>query len=347
MPVTEAFKTKLKLYSQACIVITFLVVLAIAARSFIIPLAFSALFAIVLNPLLRKLEGWGVPRILAIILAMLSFTLILSALATYSAYQLNLLMEDLPSIQKRVVELFDQVLANLESVLGFELAERNGSMWKDALKRVAPFFGDFISGTSSAATIIVQIPIYIFLILLYKEKFLRFLGEVLTDSSTAHSRVSEVKKVVQGYVSGLFIVILILAILNSLGLWILGIRYALFFGIFSAVLTVIPYLGNFIGGLFPFLVALVTKDSAWYAVGVIAIYAVVQFLEGNFITPNIMGSKVSVNPLAALISLIIGGQILGLAGIILAIPLVGIIKTMLSHSETLRPLVILIEDESS
>jgi predicted PurR-regulated permease PerM len=344
MAVNKDFKAKLQMYSHACIILTFLVILAISARSFIIPLAFSALLALVLNPLLRKMESWGLPRIVGIILAMLCLVIILGGLATYSAYQLNLLLGDLPSIEKRIVELFDNLIGNLESLLGSSVMDQSG-LWEDTFKQVAPFFGDFIKGTSSVATILVQIPIYIFLILLYKEKFLRFLAEILNDTGEAQSRVSEVKKVVQGYVSGLFLVILILAVLNSFGLWALGIKYALFFGIFSAILTVIPYLGNAIGGLLPFLVALVTKDSAWYAVGVVGVYVVIQFLEGNFITPNVMGSKVSVNPLAALIALLIGGQILGIAGIILAIPFLGIIKTMLGHSQTLKPIVILIDDD--
>lgn len=344
MPVSEEFKTKLKIYAHGCIIITFLVVLAIAARPFIIPLAFSALFAIVLNPILRRLEKWGVGRVFSIIIAMLSLLLVLAAMATFSAYQLNSLLQDLPSIQEKIVALINKGLLNFEKFTGFEAFEKEGLL-KNTFKNVAPFFGDFVSGTSSAATVLIQVPIYIFLILLYKEKFLRFLAKLLNDSNEARARIFEVKKVVQGYVSGLFIVILILATLNTVGLYALGIKYALFFGVFSAILTVIPYIGNFIGGLLPVLVALVTKDTIWYAVGVVAVYGFVQFLEGNFITPNVMGARISVNPMAALISLIIGGQILGLAGIILAIPILGIVKVTLSHSETLKPLVILIEDD--
>ncbi len=83
----------------------------------------------------------------------------------------------------------------------------------------------------------------------------------------------------------------------------------------------------------------------WYAIGVVIVFAVVQFLEGNFITPRITGSKVSINALAAIIALLIGGKILGIAGMILAVPAIGVLKILLSHSEHLKPFVILLEDK--
>src|SRR3546814_5216445 len=104
----------------------------------------------------------------------------------------------------------------------------------------------------------------------------------------------------------------IVAVLNTGGLYLLGIQYAWFFGTLASLLLLIPYIGIAIGSLLPALFALATKDSAWYALGVIGWFQVVQFLEGNFITPNIVGGKVSINPLMAIISLLLGGLLFGL-----------------------------------
>jgi putative heme transporter len=149
----------------------------------------------------------------------------------------------------------------------------------------------------------------------------------------------------QGYISGLMLVTLIIAALNTFGLLILGIDHAIFFGVLSGVLTIIPYVGIFIGALFPVLMALITKDSAWYALGVVIVFTVVQFLEGNFITPRITGSKVSINALAAIIALLIGGKILGVAGMILAVPAIGVVKIIIAYSQRLKPFVILLGDD--
>jgi len=343
---TEQFRENVKAFSHMSIIITFLVVLSIYARVVVIPIAFSLLFAIILNPFVRRLESLRIPRVPGIIVVLITFVLLLSAFFLFSGYQLSLLVRDLPGLQEKILALISDLSQTLQDRFGVSTPERNRYL-RDITERAAPFFTGLLQSTGSAFTIILQIPIYVFLLLLYKERFKNFLSAIYKGGQDESGvRIDEVKDVVQGYVLGLFIVICVLAVLNSIGLLILGIKYAVFFGIFSAVLTVIPYIGNFIGGLFPVVVALVTKDTAWYAVGVVAVYAVIQFLEGNFITPNIMGSRVSVNPLVALISMIIGGQILGIAGLIIAIPMVGVLKLLFSHSRTLSPLVILMEDKT-
>lgn len=86
----------------------------------------------------------------------------------------------------------------------------------------------------------------------------------------------------------------------------------------------------------PALFALATKDSAWYALGVVAWFQVVQFLEGNFITPNIVGGKVSINPLMAIIAILLGGMLFGLAGLILALPLTAVLKVLFDATPSMK-----------
>ena len=135
----------------------------------------------------------------------------------------------------------------------------------------------------------------------------------------------------------MIIVVVILGLLNAIGLWIIGLENALFFATFAALLAVIPYIGIIIGSLPAVLYALLFSGSLWMPLGVIAVFAVVQFLEGNFITPNIIGSRVSINPFMALVALIIGGQIWGIVGMIIFVPFVGILKCIFDEVEDLRP----------
>jgi predicted PurR-regulated permease PerM len=147
----------------------------------------------------------------------------------------------------------------------------------------------------------------------------------------------KIQSVVKNYIMGLLLVMVIIAALNTVGLLILDIRYALFFGTLAAFLNIIPYLGIIIGSALPIIMALLTKDTIWYAVGVAGVFAFVQFLEGNFITPNVVGSKVSVNPLAAILALILGGVIWGISGMILSIPFTAITKVIMDNIEPLEP----------
>ncbi|SEN51011.1 protein of unknown function DUF20 [bacterium A37T11] len=120
----------------------------------------------------------------------------------------------------------------------------------------------------------------------------------------------------------------IVAILNTIGLFILGVQYAWFFGTLASLLMLLPYIGIAIGSILPALFAIATKDSYWYAIGVVGWFQVVQFLEGNVITPNIVGGKVSINPLMAIIAIFLGGMLFGLAGLILALPIMAVIKVL-------------------
>src|SRR5690606_11762606 len=103
-------------------------------------------------------------------------------------------------------------------------------------------------------------------------------------------------------------------------------------GSLAALLMLLPYIGIAIGSILPALFALAVKDSAWYALGVVAWFQFVQFLEGNIITPNIVGSKVSINPLMAIIGILLGGMLFGLAGLILALPLLATLKVIFDAS---------------
>jgi len=132
-------------------------------------------------------------------------------------------------------------------------------------------------------------------------------------------------------------VILIIAVLNSTALLIIGVRHALFFGIFAAILTIIPYIGVFIGSWLPTLYALAMYDSIWVAAAVIGSFTAIQSLEGNFITPNIVGSKVSINPLVAIVALLTGAMIWGISGMIMFVPFIAMLKVIFDHIEPLKP----------
>jgi predicted PurR-regulated permease PerM len=217
------------------------------------------------------------------------------------------------------------------------------AMMADGLKNLSVYMGEVLFSTSYLLYFFIQVPIYIFLFLLYREKFREFFLAFNRDGELKWKK--DIDGVVRGYISGLAIVVLIAGILNSIGLLLLGIEHAIFFGFLSGALTLIPYVGITIGATLPALLALLTKDSAWYAVGVVGVHSAVQFLEGNFITPRVTGSRISVNALAAILALLIGNLLLGIAGMILAVPAVGILKILLSNSSSLKPFVILLEDK--
>jgi predicted PurR-regulated permease PerM len=128
------------------------------------------------------------------------------------------------------------------------------------------------------------------------------------------------------------IVYLMVGILNSIGLLVLGIPHAILFGFIASVLTFIPYVGIMAGSLLPIAIAWITYDSIWYPLGIIGIFAFVQYLEANVIFPLAVSKRLNVNTLVMLIAIFVGGVLWGMAGMILFVPFVGILKLIADHN---------------
>jgi len=144
--------------------------------------------------------------------------------------------------------------------------------------------------------------------------------------------LDQLYKVQQNYLVGLVSVMFIVGVLNSIGLLALGIDYPFFFGFLCALLLLVPYIGIIIGSILPALIALATKDSYWYPFGVIAIFGFIQFIEGNFITPKITGSKVSLNSFVSILVIILFSMLWGIPGMILALPITASLKVVFDNS---------------
>lgn len=312
-------------------------------RSIIIPLAFAALFALVLNPVAQRIER-RTGKILSITIVLVGSLVLLGLVIWFIVSQLKGLVLSLPGLEEKFFAAVVSVNQYIEGQFNISTDEQT-AMMADGLKNLSVYMGEVLYSTSYLAYFFIQVPIYIFLFLLYREKFREFFLTFNRNSELKWKK--DIDGVVRGYISGLTIVVLIAGALNSIGLLILGIEHAIFFGFFSGALTLIPYIGITIGATLPALLALITKDSIWYAVGVVGVHGAVQFLEGNFITPKITGSKISINALAAILALLIGNLLLGIAGMILAVPAVGILKILMASSTSLKPFVILLEDKPS
>jgi predicted PurR-regulated permease PerM len=344
MSATKPFD-RLDYIYKVLVVITITIVGLSFAGDIVIPMAFAALFSIVLQPIVRRLERRKVPAVLAISLVLMLAMFLLGLIVWIVIQQVSGLLQDLPDLQVRIETFLDQMSTYARQSFNINKADQN-KMIKEAMTSVSAYLGDILLTTSHTLTTLIQIPIYIFLILIYRDKFKNFFI-ALFPGNTEFAWKKSIERVIRGYISGLMLVTLIIASMNSIGLFIVGIDHAIFFGILSGLLTIIPYVGISIGAAFPILMALITKDSIWYAVAVLAVFSITQFLEGNFISPRITGSKVSINALAAIIALLIGGKILGIPGMILAVPAIGVVRVLLSHSYYLKPFVILLEDKSN
>lgn len=311
-------------------------------KSILSPILAALIIALLLRPLSARMERLKASRGVSSILSIVIVICILAGFFYFISTQVGNISSDMNSIGARFSELIDRGYGWMEGTFGINQQEQTLYI-KDSLdvfmQNSSSAFTQIISATADFFTSFFLFLITLFFILYYRKFFMAFLYKwfKVEDHSVVGSTLYKIELVVRSYILGLFSVILIVAILNSVGLMLLGIQHAVFFGVLASVLTIIPFIGIFIGSLLPILFALVTKDSLWYPVGVAGLFWGIQFLEGNFITPNVVGGRVSINPFAAILALFFGGMVWGALGMILSIPVLAIVKVICDAIKPLQP----------
>ncbi|MCR6638639.1 MAG: AI-2E family transporter [Sporocytophaga sp.] len=317
------------------------------ARPFLIPVTIASLLAMLLLPVARKLDSLGIKRAISIILCITLFLLILIGLTTLLSMQGFSLAKNLEEIEQQFRQIFDNIQEYIQSKFGMEKAKQS-KIIREKTETLLQSSTNLITGFIGGLATFGLIMVYTFFFLYYRNKFFNFI--LMISPKDLHQQntiiLNQISKVTQRYLTGVFIVILILAVMNSSVLLLLGVNNAIFFGCLAAVLNVIPYIGVIIGSLLPFIMTLVTKNAMGPALVVLGTLWFNQVIENNLLTPFITGSQVRVNPLSTIMALILGGLIWGVFGMILFIPLIGIIKIIFDHVEELKPFGYLIGDDS-
>ena len=321
-----------------------------AGSSFFIPITYGMFFALMLQPACRWFEGIIHHRMVAVILTLVAASVIILAVILFFFNQVQAILTEA-----------DDIYAGLQETL-YEWAEYGGDTFGLSGEEVQIYIDQAITSVSDEPLGIVStglstsgvllanfslVAIYTFFFLLYRTAVKNFVLGQLGDGDQQEGlqTMNEVQQIAKSYLGGMALVMLILGVLNSLGLFAIGLDYYLVWGFLAAVLGIIPYIGTLVGGLLPFVFAIATTESIWPPLLVIVLYLTVQFVEGNFITPKVLGGSVKINALAAIIAVILGSFFWGIAGIILAIPLLAMVRIIFTHIAPLRPIALLLSDD--
>jgi len=336
---------KLPLYAKLVTIllgIVLVVFVMITAKSVLVPLLVSGLLAVLITPLSGWFEKRGLPKALSAVLSVTILIALLFAIGYIMYNQVLSLTGEFGLIEQRIQEIIISinqfVEQHIEGVIPIPIGDLQQSIFDYLSGNIANITQGAIS-TITSLTILLIFPVYIFLFLYYRHFLFRFVLMVFAEHNREKVKqvAQQVQEIVQNYIVGMFIVILILAVLYTALLYGLGIRHAIFFALFAALLNVIPYVGPFIGATLPITFALFTKDSLVYPVVIFAAFYVIQSIEGNFLTPKITGKKVSMNPFMTIVALFIGNFIWGLAGMILFIPGMAILKVIFDVIPGMEP----------
>ncbi|MET3730751.1 AI-2E family transporter [Moheibacter stercoris] len=315
------------------LMLVLIVLICYTLQSIIIPILFSIIFSVLMLPIAERLEKWGINRAMASIFTLLILIIFFVGIGYLIISQTINIGQDASDIVNKIKSLGIRILEWTSDKFNMsqnELVNRAEAELANSASSIGGYVTSIINSIGNSLSFGILVPLMIFFFLYYREFFKEFFFRVFssTPKEEIENVLSKIYDVLQNYLVGLLTVMGIVAALNTIGLMILGIDYAWFFGVLAALLTIFPYIGIFIGSLVPALFALATKDSAWYAAGVILWFQAVQTLEGNFITPKVVGGKANLNPLVSLLSFFLGGMLFGIAGMILALPLMAILKVV-------------------
>lgn len=311
-------------------------------KSVLIPILLAFLFAVLLLPMVHFLNSkFRFPHVLAVSMTVLFFVSLIIAILAFISYQISDIASDFEDIRKNINLFITDIQRYIRTNFHVSIWEQRKyleDVTQDSVKKGKETIGTTIMSVTDTLLDITLIPIYTFLILLYRTHFILFLTKLFRKEQHPKLReiLTQIKSSVQSYISGLIIEMIFVSILTSLGLYIIGVPYFILLGIITGILNLIPYIGILVAGILTILSSLTGTPELSIILGVIAVNVVVQIIDNNILVPLIINTKVQINAFVSIIGIIIGGGIAGIAGMFLAIPILAILKIIFERIESLE-----------
>jgi predicted PurR-regulated permease PerM len=307
-------------------------------RTLFIPLSYGILIAFVLYPFCKWLERRGMGKVLAISMGITLVVLFFLGMLFLLGVQFRSFLYEWPQVQQKLLGLIGEL--QMYVVKKFGIPEEKAASWFSELldstgKQSLTGLGTSVVSLVVNLFMLFIVPVFAFLILLYREQLMQVVFRLFPEGHS--KKIEEVIRLsittYYEFIKGMIVVYGIVGTLNSIGLLLLGIPHAIIFGFLTAIMTFIPYIGIIIASLLPITFAWITFNSVWYPVGVIAIFAFVQYLEANVIFPWAVSHRLKLNTLMTLICILLGGIIWGASGMILFVPFAAILKLIADRLE--------------
>lgn len=336
-------------YIKSTVVLLGLVLLSYALfnlQDILTPIALSFIIAILLNPLANKLQQKGVPKVVAISIALALTIIVVAGIFYFISSQIINFGDDMPKLKAKFNEHYMQLQSWLATDVNIPVAKQQ-KMLADISNGSQALVGKTLGGALGIISFFVLIPIYVFLMLFYKTLMLNFLHEVFAEENSAKVQevLGETKVAVQSYMVGLLLEALVVAVMNSVALLILDVQYAILLGVIGALLNMLPYIGGIVAIALPVIISFLTKDGYSTPLAIIGAYAIIQFIDNNFLVPFLVSSRVKINAFFSIVVVLLGGAVWGVSGMFLSIPFVAILKIIFDRLPEMKPWGKLLGDE--
>ena len=312
-------------------------------QDILVPVMMSFLFAILLYPIVQFLKSkLYFPHVLAVMLAVLLFVLFFIGVFVFLSFQISDFAEDFDKIERNI----NIHLQNIQGFVrdNFHLSSREQKQYidtatEDSMEKGKEMIGNTLMSFTDTLVNLTLIPIYTFLILLYRTHFLLFLSKLFTKENHEQLKdiLTNIRVAINSYIVGLIIEMILVSTMTTLGFMVIGVKYAILLGIITGILNLIPYIGILFAGVLSIVASLTSSPDISIIIGVIIVTVIVQLIDNNILVPMIVSSKVEINAFVSIIGIITGGAIAGVSGMFLALPILAILKVIFDRVESLEP----------
>ncbi|HEX9981472.1 MAG TPA: AI-2E family transporter [Flavobacterium sp.] len=318
-------------------------------KTFLAPLFFSMLLVMLLMPVCRKFEKWGIGRIWSTLIGILIIMLFTAAFIGIIAAQAAAMAEDIPKMQSNAEQFLTNTQSWIQSRYGISPVEQISYLKKGigkASQSGGQFFGAVLTGTFGLLTGFVLVLLYFFFLMWKREKYRSFILKLVKEESRSEvsRELNQINSVAGKYLIGRMISMVFLAVFYMIGFSVVGLENGILVALVAVVPTIVPYVGAFIGGFFPIALALVTGSSEM-VVPVVIILVIAQVIDNNIIEPLAEGQSLGISPIWTIVAIVLGELVWGVAGMILFIPMFAIVKIICDHIPALSPYSFLLGNE--
>lgn len=324
--------------------------LLIIGKDIIMPVLMAFFISIMLLPVYNFFKRRRLPEAISIFLPILLLAVGIGLIVWFFSSQVSDLIADFPQIKKNVTKHLNSLSGWITSITHYSTKQQTRFIDLQANK-LLNLGGGLLTGAfgsvSSTLVFIALVPIYIYLLLFYRYLLVRFVFLWFPEENHPKVRgaMLETKVIIKSYLMGLLIQISYITVLLGGILLIIGIKHALLIAVIFAFLNLIPYVGALVGNVIGVMLTLTSSEEAWPILAVLGTIAFVQFLDNNILMPRIVGSKVKINAMAAILGVFIGGNLAGVSGMFLSLPIIAILKITFDRSSIFKHWGVLLGDE--
>lgn len=342
------FSVKLSFYLIAIIASVYIFYVG---QDIIIPLLLSIFFAIILQPIVYFLKNKiGIPKVIGAIVTVAILVTIIVGIFIYISLQVGDIVSDIDKIQSNLNIHVSNIQDFIRAKFSISSNDQNSFMneaAKDSIEKGKELIGVTLSSFSNTVLNTILVPIYTFLFLLYGTHCKIFLNKLVSKEHhiILNDVLIQIKSTVKNYIFGLILELIFVSLLTTLGLYIIGVKYAIVLGLITGILNLIPYMGILFAGIITIIASLTGSADLSIVFGIIIVNIVVQFIDNNILVPLIVSSKVKINAISTIVGILIGSALAGISGMFLAIPIIAIFKVIFDRINHLEPWGFLLGDD--